>query len=267
MSLPPARLGAFAVHLSCGTVRGDTFAGRQTCPCESAQGARCGLPDRIVDLCAVCARGVAWSATSWSYYVCQDCKTVEMYLRERLGRDVLPIGRQREMNGHAGGGRGGSRESVQPYLAALVDLLPVAADLPAHGRRVAQEMARDYPSHLDQVPLETWCSRFPSALHHSIAQYEHLMRMPLPGWAKAQIEENEALRRASVAQPASASWSRPCEETVRAAGRATRCRLTAQLEVRRGPDGLRTALCTEHLVHHLGEQGDAVVRRAGRVEA
>lgn len=256
MPLPAAHLGTLAVHLVCGGVRGTVVTGTQTCPCTPGV----EPAPRLADLCVVCAAGVAVSASPWSYLTCASCTSVELHLRQWLGRTILPVGRRAHMNAFAG--PEGRREDLLPYLPALVDLLPIAGDLPAHGRRLVRALAADFPGHLEEVPLETWCSRFPESLDRSLGVYEGLLRMPLPGWARGQVHEDHALGAAVPAPPASAAWTSLCEEVVTSAGRRDRCGVTAHLQVRRGADGTRTALCSEHLAAYVGEEGNAVVQRA-----
>lgn len=169
-----ATLTELVVHLPCGGVRGPI--GRiyarcdcavndgvwQSCSCEDepVRWLRCDV-SREVDLCRLCARGIAGGPSRWAWLGCPDCRAVNEEAGRLLGRRPVPLGRHSIMNGAAVRPLAGEAE-LRAQQEGLLDVFQGWDDLyawfEAEYRRLA---ATQGWADVEQVLLRTWQQRLP----------------------------------------------------------------------------------------------------------
>lgn len=179
-----------SVHRPCGSLRGDVYRNRQTCPCEP----QITWPDcdvsRILDLCQVCARGTAGGTSRWSWLACHTCRAVESALQSWLGVRVLPLGRHSILNGVARSVSDQRPVASEQFAASFNSLGASWERLAAWGSEETHRLLAAVPAECgEDVPLRVWRQCFPASIASSADAYERLLGMGLPPALVAQAAE------------------------------------------------------------------------------
>lgn len=135
----------------------------QTCPCQPRRRRWPGADvSETVQLCTVCARGLAGGPSRWAWLACQTCRDVLLASEDpRLA--LAPVGRHSIMNARSVKLTASGRErAVQE--AALVRSSVGWGELSAWGALEAARLAGELFPGLTEVPLRRWRARAPDGV-------------------------------------------------------------------------------------------------------